>query len=560
MNNDMPGQMGDERPIGGWPDLIGSANLALRHFNEICDPGHSYMAYVGASLGYDTPAFTRSRWDWVEAASYGLPGRIAARRLTGNTAGEEVETGQRRLTLASFHGLDGFSRRLYAKRWSEDTTVLIWEQARVLFTLMAWYVESQDERLLGYVRGMLEALRGITRNEGKFRVFNPPFDRQDVFGDVAPMTLVEPLMKYFEVTDDADALDFCQGVVNWAVDPATNFTDDGYRISGWLRGHASALAGIARFAASTDDTKLLQYTEGVFRRALELTTRYGGTPDTEPCCTNMELTTTALALTKAGHGEWWDMIDRHFRNHTLACQFTDPAAVNTGSSEGGPRPYDDTRDILDRSVGGFSWATAREHLFDGEQLMLCCGGNAMWTLGKIAANAATLDDKGLSINLHFSLDTPLARITSNEPFEGRLEVVPRREGRVRVRRPTFATKVEARIDGAEVTPRDEGTYLAFQTVAAGSTVVLSYAMPETTSEETTWTTAGKDCFDTKSAPVIKERIETRWRGNTVIAIDYERDSPQPLHRLYEDRLEGFREGKGRDDTARFFLPEKPYDW
>ena len=81
-------------------NLVGTANLALRHFNEICDPGHSYMAYVGGSLGYETPAFTRSRWDWVEAASYGLPGRIAARRLTGNTSGEEVEMGQRRLTLA----------------------------------------------------------------------------------------------------------------------------------------------------------------------------------------------------------------------------------------------------------------------------------------------------------------------------------------------------------------------------------------------------------------------------------------------------------------------------
>ena len=49
-------------------------------------------------------------------------------------------------------------------------------------------------------------------------------------------------------------------------------------------------------------------------------------------------------------------------------------------------------------------------------------------------------------------------------------------------------------------------------------------------------------------------------GNTVIAIDYDRDSPQPLYRLYQDRLEGLRETRGRNDTARFFLPEKPYDW
>ena len=78
ITGDMPGQMGDERPIGGWPNLIELANLAVRHFNEICAPSLSYMAYVGGSLGYSTPAFSRSQWDWVEAASTGC--RAGSRR------------------------------------------------------------------------------------------------------------------------------------------------------------------------------------------------------------------------------------------------------------------------------------------------------------------------------------------------------------------------------------------------------------------------------------------------------------------------------------------------
>ena len=147
----MPGRMGDERRLGGWPNLVEVAHVALRHFNEICDPGHSYLAYVGARLGHKTPSFERSQWDWVEASSYALPGRIGARRLTGSTEGEEVEIGQRQLTLASFHNLDGFSHRTYAEGWSENRKVIIWEQARVLYTLMAWFVEAEDERLLSYV-------------------------------------------------------------------------------------------------------------------------------------------------------------------------------------------------------------------------------------------------------------------------------------------------------------------------------------------------------------------------------------------------------------------------
>ena len=104
----MPGRFGNEHRLRGWPNLVEIANRAIGHFNEIADPDLNYMAYVGGSLGFRTPCFTRSLWDWTEAASYGLTGRIAARRLTGNLSGEKVEIGQRQLTLACFFNLDGF--------------------------------------------------------------------------------------------------------------------------------------------------------------------------------------------------------------------------------------------------------------------------------------------------------------------------------------------------------------------------------------------------------------------------------------------------------------------
>ena len=95
-----------------------------------------------------------------------------------------------------------------------------------------------------------------------------------MFGDVGLVILVEPLMKSFEVTGDTDALAFCTEVVNWVMAPETGFVDEGYRFSGWLRGLAAATS---------------------------LTTRFGGTTDTEPCCTCMELTTSALALATVRH-------------------------------------------------------------------------------------------------------------------------------------------------------------------------------------------------------------------------------------------------------------------
>ena len=199
--------------------------------------------------------------------------------------------------------------------------------------------------------------------------------------------------------------------------------------------------------------------------------------------------------------------------------------------------------------------------------MLCCGGHAMWTMGKIVENSATEDQEGLSINLHFSLDTPLASITNHEPFAGKLEVIPRRQGPVRVRRPAYASAIEAELDGTPIVPREENGYLVFASARAGSRIVLNYPLPERTSEECTQATPNESGHSHsgsfaphKADPVVVERIQTTWRGNTVLAIDYDSASPHPKHRLYLHRMERYRNGEGRDDRAAFFLPEKKYDW
>ncbi len=65
----MPGRLREERQVGGWPNLVEVANLAIGHFNEIADPNFNYMAYVGGSLGLPPPASPAPLWDWTEAAS-----------------------------------------------------------------------------------------------------------------------------------------------------------------------------------------------------------------------------------------------------------------------------------------------------------------------------------------------------------------------------------------------------------------------------------------------------------------------------------------------------------
>ena len=422
----MPGRFGRTMPARGWPNLVEIAGAALRHYDEICDPAYHYAPYVGASIGWPTPCFNHHRWDWIEVLPYPLIGRIAARRITGYLGGAEIERRQRQLLLSAFHNLDGFAYPHYVRGWSERTRLCLWEQGRVMFALLAWFEETQDERLLAYVRGIVEGLMRISHREGGHRVIDAPHDTDGAFSVLSPVSMVECLTKYAALTGDPDALELCDGIIHSLLLPETGFTDSSHRLSGSLRGCAAAISGLTRYAMHVQDDRLLERAEGLCRAVLSLIAEGGATPEEEPCCTLMEMTTALLALTAAGHGDHWDTVDRWFRNTVVECQFRDPAALNRGYAPGEPKPWDDTRDIVNRSLGGFFWASPYEYLCWRIRLMTCCSGHAIWTLGKIADHAVMDDGPagGISVNLHYTLETPLAAISCHEPFAGRLEVVP----------------------------------------------------------------------------------------------------------------------------------------
>ena len=439
-------------PARGWPNLVEIAGAALRHYDEICDPAYHYAPYVGASLGWPTPCFNHHRWDWIEVLPYPLIGRIAARRITGYLGGAEIERRQRaasavRLPQPGRLRLPALRARLVGAYPPVPVGAGPGD-----VRLLAWFEDTQDERLLAYVRGIVEGLMRISHREGGHRVIDAPHDTDGAFSVLSPASMVECLTKYAALTGDPDALELCDGIVHSLLRPETGFTDSSHRLSGSLRGCAAAISGLTRYAVHVQDDRLLERAEGLCRTALSLIAEGGATPEEEPCCTLMEMTTALLALTAAGRGDHWDTVDRWFRNTVVECQFRDPAALNRGYAPGEPKPWDDTRDIVNRSLGGFFWASPYEYLCWRIRLMTCCSGHAIWTLGKIADHAVMDEGPagGISVNLHYTLETPLAAVCCHEPFAGRLEVVPARTGPLRIRVPSFAAGVTVSLDGAEV--------------------------------------------------------------------------------------------------------------
>ncbi|MHB0999685.1 MAG: hypothetical protein ACYC27_10615 [Armatimonadota bacterium] len=568
INISMHGHNSSERLIIGWPNVHEMADLAINHLNEICDPSLHYTPYVGGALAYSEPAFIHHRWDWVEVLPYVIIGRIAARRICGSDAGGDIEIRQRQLLLSSFHNLDGFAYPHYAKSWSEDTQLDLWEQSRVMFGLLAWFMESQDERLLGYVRGIVKGLMSLSSRENGIRQIDSPWDTNGAFGRLSTTAMVEPLMKYFEITGDTDALEICEGQIHRLFDPANAFTDSEYRISGFVRGASCAVSSAARYAAHVNDQHALDIVEGLFHTLLNLSSSYGATPEGEPCCTLMEMVTTALSLMDCGRGNWWDTIDRFFRNQITECQFKEWDQVRAGSVPGAPNPWDDTRDILKRSVGGFAWASAKERIYWPGHLMICCTGHAMWTLGKLCENAVRQVDGGIEVNLHLNFDHRLASIECREPYEGRILITPLNTGDVRVRKPSYAKGIRVYIGGVDVEYMSSDEYIVLPRIYAGQTIELSYDLSERTSDEKVYLPTQGDWFGEKNDPSLCHHVPTVWRGNTVIRLDYDYakserlpyEGPEDsLHRIYTRRMGLFTDGSKPSPTS-FFLPDKPFVW
>ena len=122
-----------------------------------------------------------------------------------------------------------------------------------------------------------------------------------------------------------------------------------------------------------------------------------------------------------------------------------------------------------------------------------------------------------------------------------------------------------------------GDYLLFRNIRARTKIELRYAMPEKTTEEIVMMPQqegggeGSYCGP-KSDPTMGYRTVTKWRGNTVLAIEYAHAksevskhrirgwTPQRKHRLYLARMERYKSGAGRDDRAAFFMPNRTFAW
>jgi hypothetical protein len=260
----------------------------------------------------------------------------------------------------------------------------------------------------------------------------------------------------------------------------------------------------------------------------------------------------AILLARSGYPDYWNIVERVSRNHLIESQLTDISWVHNLGFKGKDRPETDYAQAAERMKGGFGgwtdpmdWVGVRVRTEESPQIMNCCvtGTHALyWAWHHIV----TKDEKGVWVNLALNRDTKWLRVSSYQPYQGRIDVLVHQEETVHIRVPASVDKrtVVLQVDGENRSFDWAGSYVTIANLKLGQKLQLQYPLREFTCSESI---GGRQYFVT-------------WKGDTVLEIRpaAERWAPSPIYPLYQRQR--YRTNQAEMKRVSYTVPEKEIDW
>jgi hypothetical protein len=189
---------------------------------------------------------------------------------------------------------------------------------------------------------------------------------------------------------------------------------------------------------------------------------------------------------RVGQADLWDDVERLLRARLLPSQIDDPAQ---------PRQH-----------GGWG---AYGHPF-GRGCILDVFAAVLSVMTEVYQSAVTsTPDGAVSVNLHFSIDTPQVSVQARRGQHGTTRVQLADPATLRIRLPGWSPRAQASVTaaGTPLSVQWDGAYAVIPagTAPAGVPVELHYELPVRTSLET--------------LPVSRHEFRLTWRGDDVVACD-----------------------------------------
>ncbi len=477
------------------------------------------------------------------------------RAMAGEAEPDEVERGvaQRILGYQRDDHLCWANPEAFTGQPTPGEWASTWCSGKLLHWLCDRVERTGDEAELAAGQAIFEAIRALASWSGD-RAFFPrgpaPWrDGEWLSGGWADShcrnypSVVEPIVRYWEVSGDEAALDFavalCEGFLagsqpdmgDLRIDPETG------EFQGHVHLHTHALWGLAHLGAAIGETRFLDYVQRAYDFVWSRGTDYGWLPEFIPqgeyrteVCVVGDMASLAAWLAKGGHPHYWDHLEQSVRNLLARSQFalTEPFVALFRELHR-DRPEAEVAAALAelrRLEGGFvaqatfdDWVSYPDTLgqaglnTNGIHMMGCCPPEGMRALYEAWSGTVQLRPDGVFVNLGFHRDHHAATVKALRPADGGYEVTAKHGGRYHLRPPAWAPRARSVVlrNGREARAGWGGPgarYLVVDRVRSGEVLSLRWPVPHFTQEHPATSVPGRD-----------QTVTVRWVGNQVVGVE-----------------------------------------
>lgn len=528
----------------GVPDMVGMARWNMRYLLNNPQPERGYECRFSISPLDCPPAPRNHEHDPVavgDTESRMELEFVYMREMTGDAAGAEVEEGIRSRLLSYLRddGLCWCSPRCLGKVGDGIApAAMSWTTGYLLLSSTERYARTGDERFRQLGRRLVEGLRRLASRRG---------DRMWYEGGLAAWqegawltgcqdhypAVVQPLVRYWEVTGEEDVLAFAEAMAEGIVSNEQRklrrqrVAPDGSHGSSNTHLTMRALLGVAQVGVITGNARFLEFARRAYEFTRSYSTDWGWYPEnlaqpeyrywSETCVTG-DMVECALAFARAGYMEYWDHVERAARNYLPEAQFfLTPEFIALYHKQNAERSADEIAAglrLLRHFEGGFlarqrpnDWVYRRGGKWQ-MNMMGCCPPEGMRALYHAWRNAVVSRDGVVFVSLALDCAAPEARVTACAPRRGSLKVEARRAADYHLRPPSWAPQAQARVsvNGQEASVEWSRGYVVVRRAQPGDLIEMETPLPRFT----------------QSFPIgcegSEEFYKAQWVGNDVIEV------------------------------------------
>ena len=530
-------------------DLVAMAGKAMNYLTHNPRPALDFepvfqikpLACPPAPIGHDpiVPGDTDCRMDWEY---------MFMREMSGSRDGLDVEK-QMRARILRYVREDGLAwvppghfmeGEVYGGAKPQGEVASTWATAKIIRSLSETYARTGDRAAIEQARKMFLGLAKLADWKGGRAIFaggSGAWKDGSWIRAQQPTAAVEQIVRYWEVSGDAEALDFAVAVTEGLI---ASGPDLKIQPSGQFDGHMhSTLHGVWGVAHLGVAMRQPRYVEWA-RRIYDYATTQGlgtgwlaaATWNTEvkllsEMCATSDLVSLASFFGQGGYPEYWDHVEKYIRNTLVPTQFSlTPEYVALYRKVNADKGSKDIEQGLRRMrdfEGGFVAAPApnswinwlpKEPQANGERMQMfgCCVPEAMRALHTAWSTVTTRKDGQVFVNTSFDRESEDARVVSFLPTEPRLTVKAKSAADFLVRVPSWTQRenVRAYRDGRTIGLEWGGPGLAYVRFAAarpGEELTVCYPLAMFSQR-----------LDFAFAQRPDLQFELGWAGNSVVSV------------------------------------------